>query len=478
MSNYFTPDLPFTTRAKKSHIKIEVVSAERFSAWYKKQSKDMQTKCDSIGFKGKNGQILVERDKAQKPARAYCGISAPDKAYDWAELAKTIAQKFSENTLKTTTFECAPLAKAYADTACLGWGLNAYNFDSYKSKKRPPHPALLWPKSADKTQVESTLNAIFGLRDLINIPANDMGPEELEAAVKAVAKEFEAKVSVIKDKALLDKNFPLVYTVGQASTRAPRLIELTWGNTKHPKIALVGKGVVFDTGGLDLKPSQYMRLMKKDMGGAAHTLALAYMIMANKLPVHLQLIIPAVENAVAGNAFRPGDIIKSRKGLYVENTNTDAEGRLILADALTYACEKSPELVIDFATLTGSARAALGPDIPAFFSTNESHATALQKLSPDEEDPVWNMPLWQPYRKHIEASEGDLVNSAGLPGDLIYSALFLHSFLDKDKKGHTPDWMHFDCHAWELGSKAGRPKGGADTGLRSVYKFLQNTYGK
>jgi leucyl aminopeptidase len=316
------------------------------------------------------------------------------------------------------------------------------------------------------------VESVNGLRDLVNTPANDMGPEEIEAAVKVLAKEHEASVKVIKDQKILEKDFPLIFTVGKASPRLPRLIDMSWGNAKHPKVTLVGKGVAFDTGGLDLKPSAYMALMKKDMGGAAHVIALAKLIMDHKLPVRLRLLIPAVENSVAGEAFRPGDIIKSRKGPFVENTNTDAEGRLILADALTYASEGKPELIIDFATLTGSARAGLGPDIPAMFSNNDTIAGRLQALSEETEDPVWRMPLWQPYRAHIENATGDLLNSAGIPGDGIYSALFLETFVDE-----KTDWVHLDCFSWEQTGRAGRPKGAADTGLRTVFAYLQGRYG-
>ncbi|HOO82557.1 MAG TPA: leucyl aminopeptidase family protein, partial [Alphaproteobacteria bacterium] len=259
---------------------------------------------------------------------------------------------------------------------------------------------------------------------------------------------------------------------GKASPRAPRLIEMVWGNAKHPKVTLVGKGVAFDTGGLDIKPSSSMALMKKDMGGAAHVIGLAKLIMDHGLPVRLRVLIPAVENVVGGAAYRPSDIIKSRKGVFVENTNTDAEGRLILADALAYACEDKPELVVDYATLTGSARAGLGPDIPAMFSNNEEVAQDIQKLAKKTEDPVWNMPLWQPYRKYLDSSNADIINSTGQAGDGIYSALFLETFVEKDT-----DWVHLDCFSWEMSGRPGRPKGAADTGLRTVFAYLQGRFG-
>lgn len=473
---YFNCTLPFTTKNKKWHLPIDLVASDGFNTWLKNQDESLQNKCESMGFEAQKGRIVVLHDTKGNPERIIAGMPSDAKGYEYAELAATLSKTFSEKLLKNTSFGFVKIAKSSSDDAALGWGLNAYRFDQYKSGAPYTPPVLVWPKECDKKSIQAYLNAIFALRNLVNAPSNILGPAEIENAVKDMAKTFEAKVNVIKDKALLEKNFPLVYTVGQASPRRPRLIELSWGKTSHPKVTLVGKGVVFDTGGLDIKPSGPMRFMKKDMGGAAHTMALAYLIMAHKLPVRLHLVIPAVENAIAGDAFRPGDIIKSRKGLFVENTNTDAEGRLILADALTYACEKEPELVIDYATLTGSARAGLGPDIPAFFCTDDKAAQTLQNLSPQEEDPVWNMPLWSPYKRFIEASEGDLVNSAGVPGDLIYSALFLQSFLTESKSGKSPTWMHFDCYAWEQSGKAGRPRGGADTGLRAAFKYLQGRY--
>ncbi|MGB1077723.1 MAG: leucyl aminopeptidase family protein, partial [Bdellovibrionales bacterium] len=325
----------------------------------------------------------------------------------------------------------------------------------------------------NKKRVEAHIKSICLVRDMINTPANDLGPKELASCVQNIAKEHKAKVKVIDNQKTLEKDFPLVFTVGKASDRAPRLIDMTWGKEKDPKITLVGKGVIYDTGGLNLKPGQYMKNMKKDMGGAAHVLGIANIIMAMKLPVRLRLIIPAVENSISGPAFRPGDILKSRKGLTVENTNTDAEGRLILADALTLASEEDTEIIIDCATLTGSARAALGPDVPPFFSTNPTVAKELQALSFVEQDNLWFMPLLEQYNKTIESSIADIVNSAGSPGDLIYSALFLKKFLNR-----TPDWVHVDMYAWCDNPNPGRPSAGSDTGLRALYSYLEKRFSK
>ena len=474
MTKIFKTSPAFVNSKRKSHITIEIVDEKAFKGWFKKQNKAIQAKAKDLGFEGKTKQLLVVRDDKGAAKSIIAGISKDGSYFDYAAICDAARSKFADGALQKSSFEFKGLSATHLNKAQIGWGWACYAFEDYKAKQKV-FPALLL-SGKGKASVKSMVESVNALRDLVNAPANDMGPQEIENAVKALAKAHDAKVSVVKDQAKLEKNFPLVFTVGKASPRKPRMIDMNWGNTKHPKVTLVGKGVAFDTGGLDLKPSQYMRLMKKDMGGAAHTIALAKLIMDHKLPVRLRLIIPAVENAVAGEAFRPGDIIKSRKGIFVENTNTDAEGRLILADALALAAEDKPEMIIDYATLTGSARAGLGPDIPALFSNNYKVASAIQKGSEKAEDPVWAMPLWQPYRKHIEKSVGDLVNSAGLPGDLIYSALFLESFVE-DNKGSGTDWVHLDCFSWEQTGKAGRPVGAADTGLRAIFSYLQGRYG-
>lgn len=477
----FTSPLPFITKKSKTHLPIRIVTKDDFSNWHKGQKKPLQTKCDNLGFKGQSGQIIVERNDNGEPQSIVAGISNSASAYSYAELCQSICGKFPDDALKNISFEIesGDLSADAINAAHIGWGWACYQFDRYKESKPSQKPQLLWNKQADKARVETFVGSVNQLKNLVNTPANDCGPDELEKLMDDMALHHSAKLKVISDKSLLEQNFALIYTVGQASPRAPRLIELVWGNESDPKITLVGKGVAFDTGGLNIKPDAAMRFMKKDMGGAAHAINLAQMIMDLKLPVRLRLLVAAVENSISGNAFRPGDIIKSRKGTFVENTNTDAEGRLILADALTYACEDDPELIIDFATLTGSARAALGPDIPAFFTNNDKIAPKIQDAGFENEDPIWRMPLWQDYRKHIKSSAGDIVNSAGIPGDLIFSALFLEGFLiNPPKKKKVPDWVHLDCNAWELSGRAGRPIGGADTGMRAIFAYIENTYGK
>ncbi len=312
------------------------------------------------------------------------------------------------------------------------------------------------------------------VRDLVNTPTEHMGPSELADAVMLEADRFGAEVVCVAGDELLTENFPAIHAVGRASHRKPRLLELNWGNEDAPVLALVGKGVCFDTGGLDLKPAAGMLLMKKDMGGAAHALALARLVMENNLPVRLKLLIPAVENAVAGNAYRPGDVIPSRKGLSIEIGNTDAEGRVVLSDALAYACESLPDLVIDFATLTGAARIALGADLPPLFSNRDEVAEGIQQAGDESEDPLWTMPLYQPYRKLIESPIAD-INNAGKSsfGGCITAALFLEHFVDP-----AISWVHIDTFAWNQSDRPGRPQGGEALGLRAVFRYLQTRYGQ
>ena len=463
----------FLSAKRDRQITLTPIKNSELKKFLEKQDKETKNLIDDLSFSAKPGEVLFLNNKTGKVSTILFGIDDTAGLYDISPAIQKITAAFDKKALGKISFNLikGTLKDNELVNLCAGWGLTCYRFDAYKGKEKS-WPKLLLPTGVDKKHVLSVAESIILIRDLINTPANHMGPDDLEKAARALAKAHEATVKVTGDK-VLQKDFPLVFAVGDSSPRRPRLIDINWGNAKHPKVTLVGKGVCFDTGGLDLKPSQYMALMKKDMGGAAHVLGLARMIMGMKLPVRLRVLIPAVENSVSGVAFRPGDVFTSRKGITVENTNTDAEGRLILADTLTYACEDKPELVIDFATLTGSARAALGQEIPAMFSNNDKIAEGLKKASFAADDPVWPMPLYQPYKKLIESDIADLVNSAKTPGDLIYSALFLESFLD----GKT-DWIHLDCFAWQSSSKPGKPAGGTDTGMRAVYAYLENRYGK
>jgi len=356
------------------------------------------------------------------------------------------------------------------ERAAIGWALGAYQFTRYK--KRAPLKAKLVVESGPRLRrVRNQVAGIYRVRDLVNTPAEDMMPEHLSVAVKSMAKEFSASVSEIVGDALLKKNFPAIHAVGRAASHAPRLIDLRWGKSNHPKLTLVGKGVCFDSGGLDLKPASGMRLMKKDMGGAAHAIGLAHMIMSAGLPVRLRMLVPAVENAVSGNAYRPGDVLTSRKGLSIEIDNTDAEGRVILCDTLTEAAAETPDLVIDFATLTGAARVALGTDLPAMFCNHDQVARGLADSAASVHDPFWRLPLHRPYRELIDSPIADIVNSGGPYGGAITAALFLQDFVP----AATP-WVHFDLMAWNLRSRPGRPEGGEAMGLRAILDYLRVRY--
>ena len=349
------------------------------------------------------------------------------------------------------------------DKAAFGWSLGAYQYTRYKKARRKSADLQLEP-SAKVTEALDLAEAVRLVRDLVNTPSEDMGPEQLSDIVREQALLFDAEFDEWVGDELLAQNFPAIHAVGRAAARAPRLLELNWGNPKHPRLAIVGKGVCFDSGGLDIKTAEGMRLMKKDMGGAAHAIALARLVMQRKLPWRLQLLVPAVENAISGNAFRPGDVIRTRKGLTVEIGNTDAEGRLILCDALAYAAEEKPRLMIDFATLTGAARVALGPELPALFANDDKLADKLLKAAQAVEDPVWRMPLWRGYRRFFDSDIADFNNSgrAGFAGSIV-AALFLDYFVPDDIA-----WAHFDTYAWNDVSRPGRPAGGDALGLRAT----------
>lgn len=355
--------------------------------------------------------------------------------------------------------------------AALAWLLGSYRFGRYRAASGE-RPRLVTPPGIDAAEIARIARAVAAGRDLVNTPANDLGPAEMEFSARKLADRFEAELTVIEGESLED-GFPLVHAVGAASPRAPRLIDLTWGSEDDPRVTLVGKGVAFDTGGLDIKPSAGMLLMKKDMGGAAVALAVAEMIMDAGLKVRLRLLVPAVENAVAGNAFRPGDVIPSRAGLSVEIGNTDAEGRLILADALALADAEEPALLIDFATLTGAARVALGPDLPAFFTEDDALAAEIAAAGEAAVDPVWRMPLHAPYASLLDSKVADINNVSGAPfAGAITAALFLRRFAPK-----TTAHVHFDLYGWNPSTKPGRPEGGEVQTARLVYALLKARYG-
>jgi leucyl aminopeptidase len=365
-------------------------------------------------------------------------------------------------------------ANAPADSrlAALAFALGSYHFTRYR-KKDGKEATLELPEGVDGAELLRLVDGVMLARDLINTPANDLGPAELEEAARVLAKRHGAAIQSIIGDDLTAKNFPLIHAVGRAAERVPRLIDLSWGSSAHPKVTLVGKGVCFDSGGLDIKPDSAMLIMKKDMGGAAAVLALAHMIMDRKLPLRLRVLIPAVENAISGAAFRPLDVFRSRKGLTVEIGNTDAEGRLILADALALADEEKPELLVDMGTLTGAARVALGPDLPPFYTDDDDLALDVAKTAIAENDPLWRMPLWSPYDAMLDSKVADLnnVSSTSFAGS-ITCALFLRRFVDAAKA-----WLHIDLYAWNPKSKPGRPEGGECQAARALYALLTSRYG-
>ena len=406
------------------------------------------------GREGRIGRVLVGLGKAAERAR--------ERFHLGAFAAKAPPGRYRLE---------GELAPAELEEAALGWMLGRYRFDRYKGSdargEGGAEAELETPEGLDGARLATIAEGVFIARDLINTPANDMGPEALEAAARRLAERHDAKVETTVGEALLGANLPLIHTVGRAAAEAPRLIDLRWGAEDAPRVTLVGKGVCFDTGGLDLKPASAMALMKKDMGGAATALGLAHMIMGLGLPVRLRVLIPAVENAVSAGAMRPGDVLRARNGLTIEVNNTDAEGRLVLADALALGAEENPALMVDFATLTGAARVALGPDLPALFTDDESLAAALAEAAVRVADPLWRLPLWPPYEADIEPGIADLDNAprGGFAG-AITAALFLRRFA-----GRGP-WAHFDIYAWNPKTRPGRPEGGECQAARAVLAVI------
>lgn len=419
------------------------------------------------GFTGALGQLCVLPGADGGPEAALFGTGTPSARARSRFLLARAAEALPEGDWHIE----GDLSPAEAEEAALGWLLAAYRFTRYKAAKRPA-ARLVCPAGLDPARIEAIAAGEALTRDLINTPASDMGPEELEAAFCALADEFGATALALRGDDLLAGNLPMIHAVGRASPRAPRLLDLRWGDA-GPRLTLVGKGVCFDTGGLDLKPAASMGLMKKDMGGAATVMGLARMIMALKLPLRLRVLVPAVENAVSGNAFRPQDVLTSRKGLTVEVNNTDAEGRLVLADALALADEETPDLLVCMATLTGAARVALGPDLPPFYTDDDGLAAALGGAAARVADPLWRMPFWAPYEPLIEPAIADLDNApgGGMAGS-VTAALFLRRFVTR-----TPRFAHFDIYGWQPAAAPARPKGGVGQGARAILAALPEVLG-
>lgn len=450
-------------RAEQATAVIVVLTPE-FDDWFAGQQRLVRDWLTTTGFKAKAGSYCWLPGDQDQPARVVAGAATDDP---WS--LGDLAQQLPEGVYRLENIDSSEALSRMT----LSWVLGAYRFGRYREAEREP-ARLLCDPGVDGVAIRRQAAAVALVRDLVNTPAGDLLPEHLSTVVEDLAREFDGEFSQVVGEALLAANYPMIHAVGRASASAPRLLDLRWGDPAAPRVTLVGKGVCFDSGGLDLKPANGMRLMKKDMGGAAHALGLARLVMDNALPVRLRVLIPAVENAVSGNAFRPGDILATRKGITVEVDNTDAEGRLVLADALTEACSEEPAVLLDFATLTGAARVALGPDLPAFFSNDDGLAGEILQAAETTRDPLWRMPLYRPYRDYLNSKIASIANAASTPfGGAITAALFLQEFVPEGLS-----WAHLDLMAWNTRDRPGRPEGGEAVGIRALYHYLQGRFSK
>ena len=453
----------FMTENRGNAIPITPIRRDTLPAWLDAHRESRQW-IETVGFNADPGTFAFVPGQDARPAAVLASPANSEPVWGFAGLPMSLPEG-------AYRFDAANGEASLFDTA-LGWALGSYAFTRYRNAKRQP-ATLVWPETADRGEVERLARGVFLARDLINTPAEDMGPEHLADAAAAVATAAGATINVITGDKLIEQNYPTIHIVGRASTRPPRLIDLRWGNDTAPKVTLVGKGVCFDTGGLDLKPREAMLEMKKDMGGAAVVLGLASALMSANAPIRLRVLIPAVENSVAGNAYRPRDIVRTRSGKTVEIGNTDAEGRLILCDALTEADSEHPDLLIDCATLTGAARIALGPELQALFCDDDAVAAGLLAAGNEVGDPLWRMPIWRPYRRMIDGKCADLNNVAsGTFAGSIVAALYLAEFVSP-----ATAWAHLDMMASNPVAKPGRPEGGEATGMRALYAYIRRRFG-
>lgn len=446
-------------------VPLTPILRSSFGSWFAGQPSRVKNWLRSTRFSADDGSVIGIPDEVGALQRVIAVLTDDEDVWQWAALPPRLPPR---------TYRIdVPLSQSTAGTsAALGWALETYRFARYRGAAGRC-TTLVWPQGCDRAAVERAATAIYLARDLINTPACDMGPAQLADAIADAGNRFGADVQVLTGNQLLVENYPAIHAVGQASPRAPRLIDMRWGNRHGPRVTIVGKGVCFDTGGLDVKPTAAMKLMKKDMGGAAIALALAQMIMAADLPVSLRLLVPAVENSISGASYRPLDVVRTRKGTTVEIGNTDAEGRVILADALFEASRERPELLVDIATLTGAARVALGTELPALFGTSDEIVDALVRTARRTRDPLWPLPLWVPYRRHIEGKVAELTNAPAIAyAGAITAALFLKEFVEE-----TVPWLHVDVMAWNTERLPGRPEGGEAMGLRALYAFVEERFG-
>ena len=449
----------FITASDEPIIPIRLVQTDNLASWLESLTDTQRSWVRSAGFEARPGQIAWLPDDAGQPAAVAAGSDGEDTLATLGGLPLTLPEGAYRVDSPVT------------ELALLGWAVGAYQFQRYRAVPRKP-ARLMLPADADGTRIANLAAAVTLIRDLINTPAADMLPSHLAAEAAQLADLQQAACTVTVGDELLDRRLFAIHAVGRAAADEPRLIDIRWGDPSKPLVVLVGKGVCFDSGGLDIKPANAMRTMKKDMGGAAHVLGLAQLIMAQQLPIHLRVLVPAVENAIAGNAFRPGDVLATYQGITVEIDNTDAEGRLVLCDALALAAEDKPALMIDFATLTGAARSAVGAEIAAMFSNDGQVADALLAAGRALDDPLWRMPLHQPYNHMLESKVADVVNASASPyAGAVTAALFLERFVDQ-----VP-WVHFDIMAFNVRSRPGRPEGGEAMGIRAVFGYLEERFG-
>lgn len=450
-----------TTEHHANTIPVVPILLGIYETWHGAQNKYLQNIAQHQGFGTKIGQFLLDFKLDGQIAKVYIILGDDLNPYDFCHVFKALPLGY---------YQVESDAIDISAAVVLSWGFGSYRFDRYLDDK---DAAVLVVNETDNYEAElAIIEATCLVRDLINTPADDMGPTELSAFAEKFAEQNHTTFTEIVGDALITENFPSIHIVGRASHKAPRLIELNWGDETHPKVSLVGKGVCFDTGGNNMKPSSSMRWMKKDMGGGAHVLGLAQLIIAHQLPVCLQVLIPAVENAVSGNAFRQGDVVETRSGQTIEIGHTDAEGRVILADALTYACESNPELLIDFATLTGAARVAMGPTVTPIFSNRKEIADGIFQCGQDSHDETWPLPLQQSYKKYIKSTIADLSNTGSIPqAGCITAALFLEHFVKPETS-----WVHIDTYGWNFGDRTGGTEGGEALAMIATFNWLKSQY--
>ena len=442
-------------------VLIDILTPESWARHSPSLTQAQRVFAEERSFKGESGQRLRLPEADGRVKRVLMGLGEDETVAEMrlGSLSAALPEGFY-------SFGHLP-SEIDARLAAIAWGMGTYRFDRYLSEKSDP-PILVLDDEATEAEIISSVAATALCRDLINTPASDMGPIALEKAAKDLASQFDADVSSVVGEDLLKQNYPMIHAVGRAAHEAPRLVEIEWGDPSHPRLAVIGKGITFDTGGVNMKSASGARIMKKDMGGAAHALALSHMIMANNLPIRLHCLLAIAENAVSSNAYRPGDILQSRIGLTVEIDNTDAEGRLVLGDALTKATEDNPVFMIDFATLTGAARVALGPHLPPMFCNRPAPIEAVSRHGMAQLDPVWNLPLWQPYNSMLSSPIASLKNSGGGFAGSVTAGVFLERFVK-----NTP-WMHFDTYGWNPATRPAHPKGGDMYGVRAVYAWLKS----